>query len=236
LQIENLASLCYLDDYLMNRSKKIKDDFEFYKGITEKLGVALNITEVVDRKYLKTLWGNNKYIKILGKSIEERNSDIKKCHEEFCANNALTDLNDLLPATLDKNESFSALYKHHVPTGLHHWVLTLIKPFKRESNEELKLIVCASFDLLIEGSHLQQYEKLQKEIAQLKNKLVISELSKKEIEILQLLSSGNGEKEIAEAQSRSLHTIKTHIKNIRKKLSLKKNTELVNFAMESGIV
>jgi DNA-binding CsgD family transcriptional regulator len=220
----------------MNRRDKISDDLGVYEEITKKLDVALNVMEIVDRKYLKTLWGSNKYINMLGKSIDERNSDIKKCHEEFCANNEVTDLKDLMRTAFDKNESSSALYKHHVSMGLHHWILSLIKPLKRKNNEEPEQIVCASFDLLIEGSHLQQYENLQKEISQLKNKLVISELSKKEIEILQLLSSGNSEKEIAEVQSRSTHTIKTHLKNIRKKLSLRKNTELVKFAMESGIV
>jgi DNA-binding CsgD family transcriptional regulator len=220
----------------MNKSEKIEDDFGFYKGITEKLGVALHINEIIDRKYIKTLWGNNKYISIIDKSIEERNNDIIKCHKEFCANNDFTDLKKVLQATSEKNESYSALYKHHLQTGLHHWILTLAKPFKRKSNNELEQVICASFDLLIEDSHLEQYEKLQKEIAQLKNKLVISELTKKEIEILQFLSSGKSEKEIAEAQSRSSHTIKTHLKNIRKKLRLKKNTELVKFAIESGIV
>lgn len=223
-------------DLLMNKNKKIKDNFEFYKGITEQLGVALHINEIIDRKYFKTLWGNNKYLDILNKSIEERNKDIKKSHEEFCLNNESSDIKKVLQATSDNNESYSVLYKHHLTNGLHHWLLTLVKPFKRKSSEELKHIVCASFDLLIEDSHLQQYEELQKEIAQLKNKLVISTLSKKEIEILQLLSSGISEKKIAEVQLRSLHTIKTHLKNIRKKLSLKKNIELVKFAMESGIV
>lgn len=219
----------------MNRNEEIIDDFDFYKGITEKLGVALHINEVIDRKDIKTIWGNAKFINMMNKSIEERNKDIKNSHEDFFANNKPSDIKRILQATSENNESYSVLYKHQLPTGLHHWLLTLTKPFKRESNKQLKQIVCASFDLIIENSHLQQYESLQKEIAQLKNKHVISELSKKEIEILQLLSRGKSEKEIAEGQSRSLHTIKTHLKNIKKKLSLRKNTELVKFALECGI-
>ena len=77
---------------------------------------------------------------------------------------------------------------------------------------------------------------MQKEIAQLKNKVRLSKLSKTEIKILKLLASGKSEKEIAEAQLRSTHTIKTHLKNIRTKLDFNKNTELVKFAIETGII
>ena len=76
---------------------------------------------------------------------------------------------------------------------------------------------------------------MQKELNQLKYQLKLSKLSETEINILKILASGKSEKEIAETQIRSTHTIKTHLKNIRKKLNISKNTELVKFAIETGI-
>lgn len=227
--------LSFYGGFWMKENGEIKEDFEFFKGITEKLGIALHVNEIIDRKYFKTLWGNKMYVEILGKSIEDRNKNIKKSHEEFSLKNDPSVVKEFLQATSEKNESYSLLYKHPKPEGTDHWLLSIIKPFNSERKKELKHLVCASFDMVIEDSHLQQYENLQKEIAQLKNNLIISELSKKETEILQLLTSGKTENEIATILSRSMHTVKTHLKNIRKKLKLKKSTELVKFALESGI-
>lgn len=219
----------------MEKSETEKYDYDFYKEITKKLGIALHIKEVIEDKYFKTKWGNNKYVSLLNKSIEERNLNIRKCHEEFCTENNFAYIKNGLQLSSEKNESFSALYKYQVQNGKHHWILTLGKPYTRKENNELEQILCASFNLLIDDSHLTQYETLLREITQLKNKLTISTLTKKEKEILQLLSDGKSEKEIAKNQARSLHTIKTHTKNIRNKLGLRKNTELVRFTLNNGI-
>jgi DNA-binding CsgD family transcriptional regulator len=116
-----------------------------------------------------------------------------------------------------------------------NWLLTLSQELKARKYTNSKHLLCTSLNLNISAAHTVQYDKIQKEIIQTKNKLSISKLSKKEIEILQLLSSGKSEKEIANIQSRSVHTVKTHLKNIRTKLNCNKNTELVKFAIETGI-
>lgn len=61
-------------------------------------------------------------------------------------------------------------------------------------------------------------------------------LSAREIEIVQLISSGLIAKEIAHKLNLSTHTIYTHRKNIMKKLGLGSTSELVLYAVEKGIV
>jgi len=61
-------------------------------------------------------------------------------------------------------------------------------------------------------------------------------LSPREIEIVQLISSGLIAKEIADKLNLSTHTIYTHRKNIMKKLGLGTTSELVLFAVKEGIV
>lgn len=59
-------------------------------------------------------------------------------------------------------------------------------------------------------------------------------LTKREIEIVQLLSKGNTSKEISELLNRSLYTIETHRKNILRKTNTKNLVELLNLSTKNG--
>jgi len=61
-------------------------------------------------------------------------------------------------------------------------------------------------------------------------------LSNSETEIVKLISNGKTTKEIAEIKQLSFHTINTHRKNIFKKLNINNSSELVKYAINSGII
>jgi DNA-binding NarL/FixJ family response regulator len=61
-------------------------------------------------------------------------------------------------------------------------------------------------------------------------------LSAREIEVVKLISKGLIAKEIASTLNLSTHTVYTHRKNIMKKLKLGSSSELVLYAVNSGIL
>ena len=61
-------------------------------------------------------------------------------------------------------------------------------------------------------------------------------LSKRETEIIKLLSEGLNNSEIASKLNISLHTVKTHRKNINKKTSCKNVSELLNKCTSKGLL
>lgn len=61
-------------------------------------------------------------------------------------------------------------------------------------------------------------------------------LSKRETEILKLIAEGNSTLKIADTLHLSHHTINTHRKNILKKLRVKSPTELIIYAINTGLV
>ncbi|CAM3669492.1 LuxR C-terminal-related transcriptional regulator [Flavobacterium gelidilacus] len=64
----------------------------------------------------------------------------------------------------------------------------------------------------------------------------ISSFSKREIEIIKLVSEGNTNAEIANNLNISLHTVKTHRKNINKKAACKNVSELINKFTSNGLL
>ena len=61
-------------------------------------------------------------------------------------------------------------------------------------------------------------------------------LSEREVEIIRLIASGLTTREIAGKLYRSEHTISTHRKNIMRKLNLRSSSELMVYAMASGLI
>ncbi len=59
-------------------------------------------------------------------------------------------------------------------------------------------------------------------------------LTPREIEIIKMISEGKSSKEIAEILFLSFRTIQNHRTKIMKKLNLKKNTDLVKYAIQKG--
>ena len=63
-----------------------------------------------------------------------------------------------------------------------------------------------------------------------------TDLSPREFEVLQLITKGHKTVQIADELNVSVHTINSHRKNILKKLNLKSPTELIVYALETGLV
>lgn len=63
-----------------------------------------------------------------------------------------------------------------------------------------------------------------------------TKLSKREFEVLELITKGMTTAQIADGLHLSIHTINSHRKNILKKLHLKSPAELIVYALDSGLV
>ena len=63
-----------------------------------------------------------------------------------------------------------------------------------------------------------------------------SDLTPREIEVLNLLATGAADKEIAEQLSLSLHTVKTHVRNILSKLHAINRRDATRLAAKQGLI
>jgi len=216
--------------------ESIKKELDFYKGIVDQTEIMLHISEIVEDKYFKVIWGNDFYIKSCGHDIEKRNKNLKKYYKEKYPEKDNISVAGVIREMKRTNKPYSGIYKYYIEDkDIHSWTYSNLRPYKYDAEGNLKQVLLASVYLTANSYNPERFKDLQKELNKLKHQLTLSKLSKTEINILKILATGKSEKEIAETQSRSIHTIKTHLKNIRKKLNISKNTELVKFAIEAGI-
>jgi DNA-binding NarL/FixJ family response regulator len=71
---------------------------------------------------------------------------------------------------------------------------------------------------------------------QTKQQLQLTDLSKREMEVLQLIASGKSDKEVADQLFISTKTVNTHKMNILDKLGLKNTAELVRYAIKNELI
>lgn len=72
--------------------------------------------------------------------------------------------------------------------------------------------------------------------AEIKPVLNHPELSRRELDVLELIASGMSNQEIADKLFLSLNTVKTHSSNLFLKLDVKRRTQAVQRARELGII
>lgn len=107
-------------------------------------------------------------------------------------------------------------------TGLGIWLaLKLTKPKVLRETQIIEKEIYLSSPVVFEPN-LKEIEKLG--------------LSKRELEVLELMSRGLSNQEIAEHLFVSLNTIKTHSSNLYVKLDVKRRTQAVEKAKKSGLI
>ncbi len=106
-------------------------------------------------------------------------------------------------------------------------------------NDSIEEIDCAIRAVLNGEQYISQQLKFNLEnwdfIRAKKNKPVFN-VSSREIEVLQLLSKGHTDQEIAAKLYISFHTVNSHRKNLVAKFNAKNTAQLIRITMEKGII
>jgi len=72
--------------------------------------------------------------------------------------------------------------------------------------------------------------------AELESSIFPADLSAREIEVLELIVKGHGNKQIAFELGIAEHTVKNHVKNILSKLGADDRTQAATAAIQRGII
>jgi len=85
------------------------------------------------------------------------------------------------------------------------------------------------------GRMLEEFRRLSQQARKLPKEDVPS-LTRREQEVLSLVAQGASDQEIAQALTISLHTVKSHMRNILSKLQLSQRHEAALYALREGLI
>lgn len=190
---------------------------------------------VFDIEKIKPFWINRHFTKRMGYTNQEIRKATKEDFLKIFHPNSLA----LLMSRIDfviKNAEREMKTVYQLKTKQQEWIHLLISSsvFKRNANGSVKYLIGYAYEV-----STQELRRNLKEVTSLKRKIdnlsVINSLSRREFDIIRFISRGFTDKEISKKLNISIHTTKTHRKNILNKLSLKNTALLVRFAVENDI-
>ncbi|MGL5233148.1 MAG: response regulator transcription factor [Empedobacter falsenii] len=216
-----------------------KDSFDI-ADISELIPASImvhSLSEGVPQQiiYMNT-WGCNH----LGVELEELNALRTQYYEEFFIQE---DLEDIYPKVIRYcNEGNHAtqlnffqrvkLYK----ANRHRWFYTVCKLLVKNDADQQRLIMLSTpIDGV--GALMEKVKRVLDENEYIRNNYKkFALLTKREKEILTLLSIGKSSMEIADQLFISKETVATHRKNIIRKLDVKSFAELLRFALAFDLI
>lgn len=213
----------------------IQDEAEFYKKIIDSVGASIHLMKVNKEGNTLPVWMNKQYSKILGYSFEDRQKigiDYKN-DQLYHPDDIEIIRNAIKSAFKGKKKNITGMFRAKTTQGDWKWILSSARVIELNGEEFLLSVMVdisenmADYNILV--------ERYSKEIAALKNQLLIQKLTKTEKRIIRELVSGKTTKQIAEFKARSYETINNHKRNIFQKLGFCKISELVCFAVENGL-
>jgi len=223
------------------KSKNILYDVEttfeetnFYKTIIRKSNVLIHIDDL-DTK--KMLWGSGNFKEILGFSAQEVcDMEINYLTKYYHPDDLIKTKETIDFFKQDIGEKHTTLFKIKHRNGKWIYLYTTRTLYKRKPDGEPWLVLSFSMDVTNPVHSGTQLEQLFKENLKLKGKLLANTFTKKELEIIPLLCKGLSSAEIGKCLFISPRTVDKHRFNIKKKANCKNTPQLLNFAIDHGLI
>lgn len=212
---------------------KQKDQIEFYEYFLDHVQALVFVIENNN----KIEWINKFAKELFGYDIEAinqmgmRNFFEQRLHPED--QKLFEDNNTSLFSGI--SEKYISVYRLKNSKGIWRNLLTTGAVSSWLPNGFPWQTVHTSIDISDKFDGLEHFESVLKENAYLKNKIKLAELTNRELEIMKLLAQGFTTQEIADKEFLHFETVKTHKKNIFRKLDSNKIADLVKIATECGL-
>jgi len=219
---------------------ELKERLEFFEGIVNSLPIGVYLNEVDhggDVSTMRCIWANQWTLDFIGYEQEEMTnlgSEIVKL--VFHPDDVETAPKSLEMLTNNKKGVYFSIYRQKPKyKEEYQWIYSRTTVFKTYPDGSPRQSLNVAFELHNELHSPSQLIALLKENACLKNHLKLKSLTKREHEIMKLISEGLTDKAIGVKLYISPATAKTHRNKILKKLGLKNSAGLAAMAVECGI-
>jgi PAS domain S-box-containing protein len=209
-------------------------DANIYKTIIKNANVLIHIDDL-DKG--KMIWGSDNFMEILGFSAQEICKMGRKYIAKYYHPDDFKKINGIVRYFKEnKCSKHTTLFKLRHKNGRQIYFYTTRTVLKRKASGAPWLVLSFSMDVTEPVHAGTQIEELLKENMRIRRKLLIREFTRKELEILGLLCKGMNSSQIGKTLFISPRTVDRHRYNIRKKAKCGNTPQLLNFAIDNGLV
>ncbi len=200
-------------------------DFSFLEKVLKSVNASIYIL-LLDT--LEVEWVNNS-LPFLARTTPD---DELSINPDFQKN--LSDVRNFFLQNPEKRRY--QIFKMKRPDEIYSWVLTTAVVFEKNINGIPQKAIATALDVTELINSNDSLSMALGEIQRNRHKDLLNRLTKREKEVIQLLTQGLSIKEIAKKLQRSSHTIETHRGNIKNKLGCKNVNEIPRIGEMIGLI
>ncbi len=189
-----------------------------------------------DANTLETIWINKTAAEIVGLTKEERYGyGVEYVKQQYHPDDMLA-LKEATEVLLKEDGPIDSVIRVKHSNGEWLWLYSIVKVLRRNSDGTPHLLAGAGFNMTKPMYNEPRLLNLLRENQKLRSQIRVCQLSKREKQIIELIAKGMADKKIADVLFVSTNTVRTHRKNIYRKLELKNAADATRFASECGII
>jgi DNA-binding CsgD family transcriptional regulator len=226
---------------LVAENARLKEKIAELKDILDHVPAALYINQIDTIGCMETgknIWANKYTLDFVGYTQTEINEMGCNYFEKIMHPEDLKMTRDSISFLKDipQEHIFKGISRVKPKEKDYQWCFSQTQVFKYKPDGTPWQFLNAAF-VITEPFHTDsQLEDVLKEVNQLKNKLKLQSLSKREREILKLIANGLTDDGISKKLHISTRTVHTHRNKLIKKTATNNTATLVAFAVKSGLM
>ncbi len=187
-----------------------------------------------DANSQQTIWINQRAADIMGFSKDRRTHINYELGSQYCHPNDLEVLQIAMNKIHTSDEVVESMIQVQHENGNWKWLHIYLKVFKRNADGTPYLISGVLIDITHPSTQEPRLKDLLSDNQKHRQHHSINKLSKREKEVMQHIIKGLTDNKIAETLFLAIHTVRTHRKNIYRKLEVSSVAALVKLAMTNS--
>ncbi len=209
-------------------AEAFKDKFLFAYLEQHPVGLFIN-----DANSQQTLWMNQTAADIVGFGKHRRRHISYELGLQYCHPDDVQILQKAMNKLLTSDEVVESLIQVQHENGKWKWLQIFVKVLQRNADGTPHFISGTLIDMTNPLTQEPRLKDVLSENQKNRQQHSVCKLSKREKEVMQHIVKGLTDKEVAIVMFLAFETIRTHRKNIYRKLKIKNTAALVIFAKEN---
>lgn len=182
-------------------------------------------------------WANPQLGNLLGWDMAEAVKSGRSFFEELLVSEEQSLLDDAVRVLSDANQPvMQSICRMNNRFGEVLRFNARISVFERYANGAPKLLLCVALDITQQTETENELKALLRTMSTPEDDARVRSITRRELEVLQLIAQQFSTKQIADSLHISIPTVETHRRNLLRKINVKNTAGLMRFAVEQRLI
>ncbi|MCA6361488.1 MAG: helix-turn-helix transcriptional regulator [Bacteroidetes bacterium] len=229
-----LGELKAASDALENLTRELRDNQRLLEQILTHIPALVMMIDPANRS-LK--WANPQMESLLGWTAEEAIERGGAFFDAVLESEEQNRIADAANALADENQHvFQQICRMTNRFGDTLRFNSRFSVFERHANGMPKLLLCVALDITQQTETENELKALLRNMSSPEDDARVRSITRRELEVLQLIAQQYSTKQIADALHISIPTVETHRRNLLRKINVKNTAGLIRFAVEQRLI